>query len=38
MYESAVFVELVRRAGLVITAETDGVGGYHTLLECEAPV
>lgn len=37
MYESAVFVDLVRRAGLVITAETDGVGGFHTLLECEAP-
>ena len=34
MYDSPVFVDLVRRAGLDITAETDEVGGFHTLLEC----
>ena len=34
MYDSRVFLSLVRRAGLQVTAETDGVGGYHTLLEC----
>jgi SAM-dependent methyltransferase len=35
MYDSALFVTLVRRAGLEIVAQTDGVGGYHTLLECK---
>jgi SAM-dependent methyltransferase len=34
MYDSAVFLALVKRAGLEISAVTDGVGGYHTLLEC----
>lgn len=34
MYDSAVFLALVKRAGLEITAVTDGVGGYHTLVEC----
>ena len=34
MYDSAVFLGLVERAGLTITRETDGIGGYHTLLEC----
>lgn len=34
MYDSAVFIALVERAGLTITRQTDGVGGYHTLLEC----
>ncbi|MEZ2742250.1 class I SAM-dependent methyltransferase [Paenalcaligenes hominis] len=34
MYESAVFIELVRRAGLKIEQITDGVGGHHTLLRC----
>ena len=34
MYDSAVFLGLVKRAGLEISAATDGVGGYHTLLEC----
>ena len=36
MYDSAVFLDLVKRADLQITAQTDGVGGYHTLLECRA--
>ncbi|MDB5873453.1 MAG: SAM-dependent methyltransferase [Ramlibacter sp.] len=36
MYDSAVFLGLVERAGLEISAVTDGVGGYHTLLECRA--
>ncbi|HSV84888.1 MAG TPA: class I SAM-dependent methyltransferase [Ramlibacter sp.] len=34
MYDSAVFLQLVERAGLTISRLTDGVGGYHTLLEC----
>ena len=34
MYESAVFLSLVREAGLEVAAVTDGVGGYHTLIEC----
>ncbi len=34
MYDSAVFLALVERAGLEITAQTDGIGGYHTLVEC----
>jgi SAM-dependent methyltransferase len=34
MYDSSVFMALVERAGLEISAVTDGVGGYHTLLEC----
>lgn len=34
MYDSSVFLALVRRAGLQVTAQTDGVGGYHTLVEC----
>jgi len=34
MYDSAVFLALVERAGLAITRQTDGIGGYHTLLEC----
>jgi SAM-dependent methyltransferase len=34
MYDSAVFLDLVKRAGLEITAQTDGIAGYHTLLEC----
>jgi hypothetical protein len=34
MYDSSVFVALVERAGLEVSAVTDGVGGYHTLLEC----
>jgi SAM-dependent methyltransferase len=36
MYDSSVFLALVKRAGFEITAVTDGVGGYHTLLECRA--
>jgi SAM-dependent methyltransferase len=34
MYDSPVFLALVRRAGLEITAVSDGIGGYHTLVEC----
>ena len=34
MYDSAVFLRLLARAGLAIDTLTDGVGGYHTLLEC----
>jgi hypothetical protein len=34
MYDSTVFLALVERAGLTITRQTDGIGGYHTLLEC----
>jgi hypothetical protein len=36
MYDSSVFLALLPRAGLVLTQITDGVGGYHTLLECAA--
>lgn len=35
MYDSSVFIGLVEGAGLQISALTDGVGGYHTLLECK---
>jgi hypothetical protein len=35
MYDSAVFLSLVQRAGLAVVAQTDGVGSFHTLLECE---
>jgi len=34
MYDSAVFLALVERAGLTVERQTDGIGGYHTLLEC----
>lgn len=34
MYDSAVFLRLIERSGLIIEASTDGVGGFHTLLEC----
>jgi hypothetical protein len=34
MYDSSVFMALIERAGLEISAVTDSVGGYHTLLEC----
>ena len=34
IYESSMFVGLVAQAGLEITAQTDGIGGYHTLIEC----
>ena len=37
IYESAVFVDLIAQAGLEITAQTDGIGGYHTLIECRHP-
>jgi hypothetical protein len=34
MYDSTLFVNLLQRAGLDIVEQTDGIGGYHTLLEC----
>lgn len=34
MYDSKVFLELIKRAGLKVTKLTDEVGGYHTLVEC----
>ena len=34
MYDSKVFLALLPRAGLDVTQVTDGVGGFHTLLEC----
>ena len=34
MYDSNVFLALVEQAGLIVSRLTDGVGGYHTLLEC----
>jgi len=34
MYDSTVFLELVRAAGLEVTVLADGVGNFHTLLEC----
>ena len=34
MYDSEVFLGLVEQAGLTVSRTTDGVGGYHTLLEC----
>lgn len=36
MYESSVFFRLIDRAGLKISKITDGIGGYHTLVECGA--
>jgi len=36
MYDSKVFMALLPRAGLVVNQVTDGVGGYHTLVECAA--
>jgi len=36
MYDSAVFLALLQRAGLCVTRLTDQVGGYHTLVECHA--
>jgi len=34
MYDSKVFLELLPRAGFEVTQLVDGIGGYHTLLEC----
>lgn len=36
MYDSKVFLALLPRAGLAVSQVTDGVGGYHTLVECGA--
>lgn len=36
MYDSAVFLKLIERAGLVVHSLTDGLGGNHTLAECGA--
>ena len=38
MYDSAVFLGLLARAGFEVGTLTDGVGGFHTLLECHVPV
>ena len=37
MYDSAVFLGLLARAGFEVGTLTDGVGGFHTLLECHVP-
>ncbi len=37
MYDSAVFLGLIRRAGLEISDIRDHVGGFHTLIECRHP-
>lgn len=37
MYDSEVFLALVKRAGFEITTMSDGIGGFHTLLECRLP-
>jgi SAM-dependent methyltransferase len=34
MYDSSVFVRLVQAAGFDIVEQIDGVGGFHTLLDC----
>lgn len=34
MYDSAVFLDLVKQAGFEVSALTDGVGQFHTLIEC----
>ncbi len=34
MYDSSVFLPLIQRAGLEICAVTDGIGNFHTLVEC----
>lgn len=34
MYDSVIFLGLVKRAGLVVSSLTDGLGGNHTLVEC----
>ena len=36
MYDSKVFLALLRRAGFEVTRLTDGVGDFHTLVECSA--
>jgi SAM-dependent methyltransferase len=34
MYDSKVFLDLLPQAGLSVTRVTDGIGGFHTLVEC----
>ena len=36
MYDSKVFLALLPRAGLAVTRLSDGVGRFHTLVECSA--
>ena len=36
MYDSTVFLRLLPRAGLAVTKLSDGVGRFHTLVECGA--
>ncbi|HEY6087938.1 MAG TPA: class I SAM-dependent methyltransferase [Burkholderiaceae bacterium] len=35
MYDSKVFLPLLQRAGFDVTRLSDGIGNYHTLVECE---
>lgn len=37
MYDSEVFLGLLAKAGFEVGTLTDGVGGFHTLLECHVP-
>ena len=34
MYDSNVFLSLLPKAGFAVTEVTDGIGGFHTLVEC----
>ncbi|MDB5820104.1 MAG: Methyltransferase [Rhizobacter sp.] len=34
MYDSALFLSLICEAGFDVVATSDGIGGFHTLLEC----
>ena len=36
MYDSEVFLALLPQAGLQVARLTDGVGRFHTLVECVA--
>jgi hypothetical protein len=36
MYQSGLFLSLVRASGFEIQRELDGLGGVHTLLVCRA--
>ena len=36
MYDSKVFLPLLQRAGFDVTRLSDGIGNYHTLVECRA--
>jgi hypothetical protein len=36
VYDSNLFLALLRQAGLAVTRLSDGVGRFHTLVECAA--